>query len=225
MQTAQRRVPITGRDGSNKTWAELLVHYEEELENFRRNVEMLNTAGPGSSQKVYPDIRPAKVELLDDQLDFYPLAGKERIYSDKDYIIDSIVPELKNLSGIRLPFEIQKENGTHIRFRNAAPVKLLVGYFNGHSYSILDPPTLETNAAANDRGQADIRIANAMRIEGLYPVNINTYYFEPGENSLKLNAGIALILGFMDGTQEIPTHDAGISFSGDGELAVDWLFY
>ena len=35
MQTKQRRIPIGGDDGKNKTWAELLVHYENELANFQ----------------------------------------------------------------------------------------------------------------------------------------------------------------------------------------------
>ena len=225
MQTAQRRVPISGRDGKNKTWEELLVHYEEELDNFGRNVEMLKSAGAGSISRDYPVLRPAGVELLDKDLEFYPLSAGEKIYSDREYTIDSLAAELRGMSGIRLSSEQQRQEGTRIRFRNEVPVKVLVGYFNGHSYSILDPPSLETDASANDRGQADIRIANALRVPGLYPVNINTWYFEPGENTLVLGRGIALVLGFMDGSQEIPTHDAGISFSGEGELPVDWLFY
>ena len=34
MQTAQRRIPIGGDGGKNKTWKEMLVHYENELANF-----------------------------------------------------------------------------------------------------------------------------------------------------------------------------------------------
>jgi hypothetical protein len=41
MQTAQRRIPIGGDDGKNKTWEELLVHYEKELTNFKANLAML----------------------------------------------------------------------------------------------------------------------------------------------------------------------------------------
>ena len=129
------------------------------------------------------------------------------------------------MKGIRLSYKKQLEEGTLIRFRNRVPVKVLVGFFNGHSYRILDPPSLETDARANDRGQADIRIANAMRIGGLYPVNVNTWFFEPGENELRLGKGIALVLGFMDGSQEIRTHDAGILQEKTGEPPVDWLFY
>jgi hypothetical protein len=99
----------------------------------------------------------------------------------------------------------------------------VVGYFNGHSFKILNPPTLETDASANNHGQSDIRIANAMQIEGLYPINIYTYLFEPGEHSLQLGKGICLVLGFIDGNQEISTYDASIGVE-DG-VGVDWLFY
>ncbi len=225
MQTAQRRIPITGRDGKNKTWDELLVHYEDELENFRRNLEMLRSAGPAAASREYPVLIPVEVEFTDGAPSLYPLSCGERIYSDRDFVIDSIAPELRDMTGIRLSYGKQREEGTLIRFRSEVPVKVLVGYFNGHSYSILDPPSLETDASANDRGQADIRIANAIRIPGLYPVNLNTYNFEPGKNTLRLGKGIALVLGFMDGNQEIPTHDAGIFPAGEGELPVDWLFY
>ena len=40
MQTAQRRIPIGGDNGTNKTWEEMLVHYEKELENFKANLDM-----------------------------------------------------------------------------------------------------------------------------------------------------------------------------------------
>src|SRR5690606_40563041 len=43
MQTAQRRIPIGGDDGKNKTWAELLPHYRQELENLRKNIRLLRS--------------------------------------------------------------------------------------------------------------------------------------------------------------------------------------
>jgi hypothetical protein len=110
-----------------------------------------------------------------------------------------------------------------LKFKNNKPVKVLVGYFNTNSYSILNPPTLETNAQANDRGQADIRIANALSLPGLYPVNVYSYSYAAGENELVLGKGRVLVLGFIDGAQEIPTHDANIGTNGTP--SVDWLFY
>ena len=49
MQTAQRRIPIGGDNGTNKTWEEMLVHYEKELENFKANLDMLRNKQNGES--------------------------------------------------------------------------------------------------------------------------------------------------------------------------------
>lgn len=67
MQTAQRRIPIGGDDGHNKTWGELLVHYEKELENFKSNIALLKEQKERECIKKEADItplRPADVKLL-----------------------------------------------------------------------------------------------------------------------------------------------------------------
>ncbi|MBN1131951.1 MAG: hypothetical protein JXR52_05635 [Bacteroidales bacterium] len=224
MQTAQRRIPISGRDGKNKTWSELLVHYEEEMEIFNRNVQMLSGEPDSQATRNYETLIPARIKVLEPEPEWFKYEMGQQVYSDRNFRIEAFAPELLNLEGLKLSMERQVKEGTRIRFRNEEPVKVLVGYFNGHSYSILSPPTLETNANANDRGQADIKIANGLHIPGLYPVNIYTYLFEPGENILELGAGRVMVLGFMDGNQQIRVRDAGIG-SEEEELPIDWLFY
>jgi len=223
MQTQQRRIPITGRDGTNKTWVEMLPHYQNELENFKRNIETLKSTGSSSVAKV-PVLQPAKVKVLNDGVKRYALKPGQKAYYDQNTVIEEIAGELKNLEGVQFSDRKQQDDGTVLRFENDEPVKVVVGYFNTNSYTALPPPTLETNAAANNRGQADIKIANAMRFSGLYPVNVYTYLYEPGVNELKLGKGRVLILGFIDGDVEIPVHDAGISDTKDG-VPVDWMFY
>jgi hypothetical protein len=49
MQTGQRKIPVGGNDGKNKTWAELLPYYQEELDNFKKNIKLLKSSGPSSS--------------------------------------------------------------------------------------------------------------------------------------------------------------------------------
>lgn len=224
MQTGQRRIPISGEDGKNKTWAELLPHYQEELDNFKRNVNTLKSSNQTDIHKERQPLKPVKVYLADSELKFFPVAKNQPLYTDRDYVMKDIAEELKLLKGVRLSYDRQVTEGTVIDFRCDKPVKVVVGYFNGHSYKILQPPTLETDASANDRGQADIRIANAMDIPGLYPVNIYTYTFEAGENTLRLGKGIVMILGFMEGVQDIPMHDAGIGIDENND-GTDWLFY
>jgi hypothetical protein len=152
-----------------------------------------------------------------------PLQPGQMVYNDKDFRIEAVAGELKNLSWLKMNNKLQQEHGTFLQFQNEKPVKVLVGYFNGNSYSILPPPTLETNAQANDRGQADIKIANALNIPGLYPVNVYSYSYPAGKNELNLGKGQVLILGFIDGDQEIVIHDAGMGLNG--LVPIDWLFY
>lgn len=223
MQTAQRRIPISGGDGKNKTWIELLPHYQAEFDNFKRNIAMLKSNGGvvNISTKI---VEPADVTILSKGIKRYTMKAGEKVYSDNKAVIEAVAPELQNLSGLVLSDEMQQREGTVLKFKNDKPVKVLVGYFNTNSYSVLNPPTLETNANANDRGQADIKIANAMSIPGLYPVNVYNYNYEAGENELVLGKGRVLILGFIDGNEEIAIHDAGVVKDENGP-AVDWLFY
>jgi hypothetical protein len=224
MQTGQRRIPISGEDGKNKIWLDLLPHYEEELANFKRNVQTLKSDSTTGIQKKIQPLKPAEVTLKDNRMKLYPVARNQKLYTDRDYVIKDFAMELGNLKGIRLSYAQQLYEGTTIHFKCEKPVRVITGYFNGHSYKILQPPTLETDAAANSRGQADVRIANAMDIPGLYPVNIYTYSFDAGDNELRLGKGIVLILGFTDSNQDIILRDAGMGADKNND-GVDWLFY
>lgn len=225
MQTAQRRIPISGANGNNKTWKELLPHYQAELNNFKRNVNRMKNKGNTSEiMKKNNVFVPVKVEILDKGINAMPLQKGQLVYTDKEFKIEVVADELKNLTGLQFNNKQQQEKGTVLQFENEKPVKVLVGYFNGNSNSILGPPTLETNAQANDCGQADIKIANAIHIPGLYPVNVYSYSYPAGKNELILGKGQVLVLGFIDGKEEILTHDAGLTSLGAGATA-DWLFY
>jgi hypothetical protein len=225
MQTAQRRIPISGINGTNKTWKELLPHYQLELDNLKRNVSMLKNKGNNSGiSRKNGVFTPANVEILNKEMKKIPIEKGQLIYGDKEFIIEKVAEELQNLSALQLNNRQQQEQGTVLQFENASPVKVLVGYFNGNSNSILAPPTLETNAQANDRGQADIKIANALLIPGLYPVNVYSYSYPAGKHELILGKGQVLVLGFIDGNQEIITSDAGLAETGI-KAPIDWLFY
>ncbi|MDR1343668.1 MAG: hypothetical protein LBK18_10520 [Prevotellaceae bacterium] len=47
MPTEQRCIPIGGDDEKNKTWAEMLQHYELELSNFNKNIALLKSSKEG----------------------------------------------------------------------------------------------------------------------------------------------------------------------------------
>ncbi|MES1160078.1 MAG: hypothetical protein ABUM51_04920, partial [Bacteroidota bacterium] len=81
---------------------------------------------------------------------------------------------------------------------------------------------LETDASANDYGQAEPKIINALVIDGLPSVNIHAWTFPPGTHSLSLGKGMCLVLGFVKTGGKQKTYDAGLN--DPGKINLDWLF-
>jgi hypothetical protein len=225
MQTAQRRIPIGGDDGFNKTWKELLPHYERELANFKRNLQLLKSSKDGKvAAKEGKAWKAVQVQLLSDNLGTYAVQNTAKPYGTPASEIVKLAPELVNLKGIAFDETVQNEKGTQLKFKTDKPVKLVVGYFNTDQKRFLLPPNLETDASGNSNGQAEVILANAINLKELPRVNIHTYTFPAGEHELKLGKGKVLLLGFIDANQAISPRDVGYIGEED-KGAIDWLFY
>ena len=223
MQTAQRRIPIGGDNGKNKTWEELLPFYEAELTNFLKNIEFLRNNK--SAVNAQPEIlQPVSVQFEDKSIIPYTLAKNEKIFTDENFVISDMSEALKNLKGLRFPLRQQNGEGTILTFVSPKPVQVLVGYFNTERPDFARPPTLETDASANQYGQADVKIVNALDVPQRASVNIHSYTLPAGKNTLSLGRGGLLVLGFIDAEQKIIPYNAGISLPDIGSK-VDWLFY
>jgi hypothetical protein len=109
-----------------------------------------------------------------------------------------------------------------LAFSNEQPVDLLIGYFDARGSAWLQPPQLETDASANDYGQADVLIAGGLVIQGFPAVNVHRWSFPPGHHMLELGKGLCLVLGFVQPTGKMPMYDAGLS--DPGKKDIDWLF-
>ena len=221
MQTKQRKIPVGGNDGKNKTWAELLPVYQRELDNFKKNIDSLKSPQAVAKQAEKIHLTDAAVQVNGAQ--FYQLKTNDNVYIDSVRAIKKTAPELAGLQGVKLYKSAQEKDGTTIIFTNTKPVKVLVGYFASKQPLYLQEPQLETDASANDYGQADVKIANAIQIEGLPPVNVHTFSFKPGTNTLTLGKGACLVLGFVDEAARIPVYDAGLSNEGNIR-DMRWLF-
>ena len=222
MQTAQRRIPIGGDDGHNKTWKELLVHYEKELENFKANLAMLKEKQNGNAVTETVEIAawaPAYVNLISN----YPtvkLNEGTSLFTDLPGKIEAIAPELKGMKAFRFNGNEQREKGTSITFETNAPVKLLVAYFKDDQKKYAKAPKLEIDASANDYGQAEPVLTNAIHINGMPLANVHAYSFPAGKHTLMLPKGYLQVLGFT--AADMKTRNAGLA--GDEET-MDWLFY
>ena len=58
----------------------------------------------------------------------------------------------------RMNGDVQRKEGTTIEFEAADPVSLLVGYFRDDQKKYAKAPKLETDASANDYGQAEPKL-------------------------------------------------------------------
>ena len=107
-----------------------------------------------------------------------------------------------------------------IEFEAAAPVSLLVGYFRDDQKKYAKAPKLETDASANDYGQAEPKLTNAIRIAGMPLANVHAYHFEAGKHTLLLPKGYTMVLGFTDA--QVTPRNAGLA---GAEETMDWMFY
>jgi len=221
MQTKQRKIPVGGNDGKNKTWVELLPIYQKEYDNFKRNIDSLKS--PQATAKKAEIIQLKDVVSPGLYLKTYTLTPGSIVFTDTSKTIKNVAKELDGLHGIQLSRITQQEKGTDYTIQSSAPVKILVGYFVSKDAKYLQEPQLETDASANEYGQADIKIANALQIEGMPPVNVHTFTFKAGSNTLTLPKGICLILGVVDDKATIPVYDAGLSNEGNIK-DLRWLF-
>ena len=223
MQTSQRRIPIGGDDGKNKTWEELLVHYKKEFSNFQNNLTLLKSKQNTGAHlpAVISALPSANVKLGGDFKTVKLVAGIS-LYTDMESDVEEIAPELIGLNALLLNSATQTNIGTTLEFENTEPVKLLVGFFRDDQRKYAKAPTLETDAAANLYGQADPLLLNALKVDDLPAINVHAYSFKAGKNKLLLPKGYCLILGFTNANLSL--RNAGLAGSGDEET-MDWMFY
>lgn len=227
MQTQQRKIPMRGVDATYKTWAEVFVPFQMELKIFEQRIDSLKNSKGTSIQKIN-SVQNAIVKLKGGHSNFV-IDSLQQVFADTNFTIRSFAPELKGLRGVKLSFKKQIAEGTSISFTNSKPVKVLVGFFEPQKAAFtkdtvfLKAPELETNALANNYGQADTKIANAIVLPGMPQLHVHTYDFGAGNNILKLEKGVALILGFINADAPLKIYDAALYESGNRKN-VDWLF-
>lgn len=112
----------------------------------------------------------------------------------------------------------QRKEAQQVVFDCRDSVSLLVGFFRDDQIKYAQAPKLETDASANDYGQAEPLLVSALQIKVMPQVNVHAYHFGPGHHELLLPKGIVLVLGAT--TDKIKPRDAGLT----GQAA-DWMFY
>jgi hypothetical protein len=206
MQTSQRRIPLVGGVGgkpANYLWSQILPVYEKELTDFQKKIDS------GGEQTI--EIKPlakASITLISKNAETYDVKVGEKVFTDQDDSIEALAPELNGLTGIRF------KSGKYepVEFETKEPVNVLVGYVQSQDPAWLQPPNLETDARAAERGDIDPLIQNAATISHLPAINIYAMKFDAGRHTLDLHGdGSFIVLGVIPQSAQVARRDAHLA--------------
>ncbi len=195
MQTSQRKIPVSGGVkgvGTNCLWSQLVPLYRKELEDFQAKVEHLKQGTDTVVRAVESDAKPwpaAQFKLISTNAEIYKVEVGAKVFTDRTFTIQSLVPELSGLTGIRFSHNQAKQGMESIEFEVTEPVQMLVGYFDSNQKAWLQVPKLEVAAQADERGGVDTVIENAAVISGCPNVNVHAFRFEADRQKLELVIG------------------------------------
>ena len=213
MQTKQRKIPMRGVDATFKHWAEMLPVFEAELQNFRQAIDSIAmSAGTGKKERKL--LREKEVQVKAD-VQYATLKKGAKLHLDQELVVTHLANELEGMQAVMINSEEQKLGGTTLAFESDQNVKVLVGYFNNTDKVFAPKPVLEIDASANDYGQAEAKVRNALRIQYMPMLDIHTYSFPKGKNELKIPKGEALIIGFIADDELQHAYNADVDNQGD----------
>ena len=213
MQTQQRKIPMRGVDATFKHWTEMLPVFETELQNFQQAIDSL-AAASGKPKKERKLLREKEVQVKA-EVQYAELKKGAKLHLDQELVVTHLANELEGMKAVMINSEEQKLNGTTLAFESDQDVKVLVGYFNNTDKVFAPKPVLEIDASANDYGQAEAKVRNALRIQYMPMLDIHTYTFPKGKNVLKIPKGEALILGFVADDELQHAYNADVDNQGD----------
>ncbi len=213
MQTKQRKIPMRGVDATFKHWTEMLPVFETELHNFQQAIDSIaSAAGQPKQERMFLNEKEVAVKA---DVQYAVLKKGAKLHLDQELVVTHLANELEGMKAVMINSEDQKLNGTTLEFESNQAVKVLVGYFNNTDKVFAPKPVLEIDATANDYGQAEAKIRNALRIQYMPMLDIHTYSFPKGKNELKIPKGEALILGFIADDELQHAYNADVDNQGD----------
>lgn len=216
MQTSQRMVPTRGGDRDNKPamyhWTQMLPNYEQELEDFNKRLADLKGGQVAKvDESTLKPLPPAKVKVLSAGAEAYEVKVGATVFTDRNYKIESIAPELVGLTGIRFSHDTAKAGKyTPVEFETDQPVYVLIGYVKADRTFWLKVPNLETDALAAERGGIEPSIQNAATISEIPPIDVHALQFGAGRQKLEVRGtGSFVVLGIVPQSTQIAKRDAG----------------
>jgi hypothetical protein len=209
MQTAQRKIPISGGAGgkrANYHWKQLLPLYETELADFQAKVASLERGETHAiDERAIKPWPRARFTLLGEGAETYEVSIGALAFTDRNTLIESLASELVGLTGIRFA----SDGKLAIEFEAAEPVQVLIGYFKSPDAAWRKPPSLETDALAAEHGGAEPIIQNATTISDSPALDVHAMQYDRGRHQLDVRGtGSFVILGVVPQSTTLTKRDA-----------------
>jgi hypothetical protein len=234
MQTPQRKIPFPD-GGRYKHPRDCLPEYEKELANFKKHLGEIKRGilprRPGDDGGIDP-YPQAEFKVLSEGCETYILEPETRAFTESQYTIKALAPELAGLKGIRFSLGAAIDGTVDIKLELAQDSRVLIGYMGTKpalssggsqrpSVEWLAPPELETNTHADVQGGLEPVLLTAMKVSGCPPVNIHAPRYKKGVHTFSPGIGGFIIAGVIpDG--ELKKRNAGLE--DEGFATLDWLY-
>mgnify|MGYP002407644786 FL=1 len=225
MQTPQRKIPFP--DGQLYCrWEQCLPEYEKEYGNFKRNIQRIRDGNltiehKTDAEKAKP-LKQADFKVLSEGCETYPVRKESLVFTDKEYKIRDVIPELDGLTGIRFRSDMAETRGISLKMGLKEDSQILIGYMQAKGTQWLQVPDLEIDTHADDRGGLEIKFENAVRINGCPSVNVHAFQYERGIHELYFGTGSYLVVGVIP--KGIKLQQKNGSLLEENPETLDWLY-
>lgn len=216
VHSISRRIPFLGV-GKYKHWRDCLPEYERELSNFRRNFAALAHGSAVSKEQSPKALTAVSAKLAGAGAELFEVRAGAKIYTDREWAIEQVAPELIGLTGIRISYQkATQEKGARVQFELPEPAQILVGFFRSSKKGVAaQPPPNEWEP-----------VLKSALIAGNHPgMTIYSAQMPAGKNELDFGVGAFAVLGFIRRDAQVVPRMVFFSQTGANVRAdLDWLF-
>jgi hypothetical protein len=216
IHSASRRIPFLGAPGRYTHWRDTLPEYEKELARFEANLKVVHNSGTVAAvDKPRAPLPGVAVRLAGGEGEIFKVQPGAKIYTDRDFTIDQLAPDLQGLTGIRIANDKAIKGGVHLEFELPEPAQILVGFFR----------TPRRGAAANPpRDEWSPVLRNALSA-GAHPAfTVWSHALPGGRNDLDLGPGAYVVLGFVKKDAPLEPRMVFLAGAAQSRPDLDWLF-
>lgn len=216
VHSSSRRIPFLGAPGRYTHWRDCLPVYERELATFQRNLKTLETSGAITRTADRPPLPGVSVKLSGGAGETFRVEPGTKLYTDKDLVLQEIAPELRGLTGIRIPDDAASKDGVRLEVDLPEPAQVLVGFFRSEKRGA---------AAAPPKDEWEPILRNGIAVEGQPGFTVYSHALPAGKSGLDFGHGAYVVLGFIKRDAQPEPRMVFFSQAAASQRPdLDWLF-